>query len=222
MFGYGAIRDIYKTWLAFVLVLCTIPAQAQTITVAALGDSLTAGYGLPTGEGFVPQLQAWLDKRGADARLLNAGVSGDTTRGGLARVDWTLTDDVDAMIVTLGGNDLLRGLDPASSRANLEGILKRADEKGVKVLLVGMKAPGNYGPDFQQAFDQMYPELASQYGALHADNFFAAFEAEENMQTARAKYMQSDGIHPSKAGVARIVETLGPKVERLIEDTRSR
>ena len=201
--------------LAFVL---AAPAVAQEITIAALGDSLTQGYGLVQDDGFVPQLQDWLAARGHQARLINAGVSGDTTAGGLSRIGWTLTPDVDALIVALGGNDLLRGLPPEASRANLEGILIAARDAGVPVLLVGMEAPGNYGPEFKAAFDAIYPDLAAQYGALHAESFLGPLTqaAEADPRAALASYMQSDGIHPNAAGVALIVEALGPLVERLI------
>ena len=201
--------------LAFVL---AAPAVAQEITIAALGDSLTQGYGLVQDDGFVPQLQDWLAARGHQARLINAGVSGDTTAGGLSRIGWTLTPDVDALIVALGGNDLLRGLPPEASRANLEGILQAAATAGVPVLLVGMEAPGNYGPEFKAAFDAIYPDLAAQYGALHAESFLGPLTqaAEADPRAALASYMQSDGIHPNAAGVALIVEALGPVVESLI------
>jgi len=195
------------------------PAAAEELTIAALGDSLTQGYGLGEGEGFVPQLQDWLDGRGHEVTVLNAGVSGDTTAGGLARIGWTLTPEVDAMIVALGGNDLLRAIPPEASRANLDAILRAAERAEVEVLLVGLTAPGNYGPEFQQAFDAMYPELAEEYGALHVENFLGALSeaAEGDRRAAFAAYMQPDGIHPNADGVALIVEALGPEVERLIE-----
>lgn len=212
--GYGAIRRARN--LAVLAVLAATPAAAEEITVAALGDSLTQGYGLVPEQGFVPQLEGWLRDNGADVTVLNAGVSGDTTQGGLSRVDWTLTDDVDAMIVTLGGNDLLRGIDPSVSRANLAGILEAADERGIPVLLVGMTAPGNYGADYKARFDTMYPELAAQFGALHYPDFLAPLTAEEDRQAALARYMQGDGIHPNAEGVARIVEAIGPAVLELV------
>lgn len=195
-----------------------LPAAAQEVTIAALGDSLTQGYGLLQEDGFTAQLQDWLVARGHDVAILNAGVSGDTTAGGLARVGWTLTPDVDAMIVALGGNDLLRAIPPEASRANLEGILQAAEAAGVPVLLVGLTAPGNYGPEYQAAFDAMYPELAGAYGALHVESFLAPLSAaaEADRQGALTAYMQADGIHPNAAGVALIVEALGPEVERLI------
>ncbi|WP_241523956.1 arylesterase [Oceaniglobus indicus] len=196
------------------------PAWAQDVTIAALGDSLTQGYGLPRTEGFVPQLQAWLGDRDAGATLINAGVSGDTTAGGLSRVDWTLTPDVDGMIVALGGNDLLRGLDPAESRANLDGILAAAGERDVPVLLVGMRAPGNFGADYKAAFDAIYPELAAEHGTLLADNFLGALEAMPDRQAAMSRYIQGDGVHPNADGVALIVADLGPKVLDLIARVR--
>ena len=193
------------------------PVSAQQVTIAALGDSLTQGYGLLPEDGFVAQLEEWLAARGHDVALINAGVSGDTTAGGLARVAWTLTPDVDAMIVALGGNDLLRGIPPEASRANLQGILEAAEQAGVEVLLVGLRAPGNYGPDYQQAFDAMFPDLAERYDVLHVESFLAPLaDAAADTAAALAAYMQADGIHPNAAGVAVIVEALGPEVERLI------
>lgn len=188
---------------------------AEEVVIAALGDSLTQGYGLVTEDGFVPQLQTWLQAQGADVRLINAGVSGDTTAGGLSRAAWTMTPDVDAMIVALGGNDLLRGIDPSVSRANLDGILQAAAEADVAVLLVGMQAPGNYGPEYKAAFDTIYPDLAETYETLLAPSFFAGISAENDLAQARA-YMQADGIHPNAEGVIKIVAELGPDVLDLI------
>jgi acyl-CoA thioesterase-1 len=203
---------------AFGLAALTGVAVADDVTIAALGDSLTAGYGLPDGQGFVPQLQGWLRANGQDVTIINAGVSGDTTAGGLARVDWTLTSDVDAMIVALGGNDLLRGIDPAVSRANLAAILDAAAARDLPVLLVGLAAPGNYGPDYQAAFDAMYPDLAAEYGTLHVDSFLGAIgAATQDDPTAMSRLMQADGIHPSAQGVGLIVGALGPAVAALID-----
>jgi acyl-CoA thioesterase-1 len=188
------------------------------VTIVALGDSLTQGYGLPQAEGLVPQLQDWLRAQGLDATVINAGVSGDTTAGGLARVDWTLTPEVDAMIVALGGNDFLRGIDPRVSRENLRGILSAAAAKGVKVLLVGLQASGNYGPEYKAAFDAMYPELAAEFAIPLLPSIFAGIEeaAGGDLAAARAAFMQADGIHPNAEGVARIVSVLGPAVMDLV------
>ena len=187
---------------------------AAEIRVVALGDSLTHGYGLPPEDGFAPRLEAWLRANGApDAAVVNAGVSGDTTAGGLARFDWSVGEDADALIVELGGNDLLRAIDPASSRANLDAILTRAGERGLPVLLTGLKAPTNYGPDYKTAFDAMYPELAEAHGALY-DPFFL-----EGL-VSRPELFQPDGIHPNAEGVEALVERFGPRVLELIELAR--
>lgn len=213
---YGAGRAARN--LALILALAAGPALADGATVAgarivALGDSLTHGYGLPPADGFAPQLEAWLRANGApDATVINAGVSGDTTAGGLARLEWSLSDGADALIVELGGNDLLRGIDPATSRANLDAILTEARARRLPVLLSGMRAPGNYGPDYKQAFDAMYPELAAKHGAL-LDPFFLAGVTENR------SLWQDDGLHPNAAGVRVIVERIGPLVLKMIDRT---
>lgn len=203
--------------LALMIVLSTSPVQAQTMTLAALGDSLTQGYGLPPEDGFVPQLQAWLTGQGADVSVLNAGVSGDTTAGGLARVGWTLTPDVDAMIVALGGNDFLRGIDPENSKSNLRGILEAAQQAGVEVLLVGITSSNNYGPDYKAAFDGMYQDLATEFGVALYPNFFSGLLDLGEEREALMRFMQGDGIHPNAEGVSLIVEALGPDVLALLD-----
>ena len=190
----------------------------ESITIAALGDSLVQGYGLHQEEGFVPRLEAWLHEAGHEVRVSNAGVSGDTTAGGLARMDWTLADDPDAMIVALGGNDLLRGIDPAESRANLDEILQSAQSAGVPVLLVGMPAPGNYGPEYESDFAAMYPELAEEYDVAYHENFLEPITARIEAGEPIDDLMQEDRIHPNADGVARIVHALGPSVVTLLED----
>ncbi len=202
------------------MILLTAPASAQEVTIAALGDSLTAGFGLSQEQGLVPQLQAWLSERGQDVRVVNAGVSGDTTAGGLARVDWTLTPDVDAMIVALGGNDFLRGIDPSVSRANLAGILEAAGD--LPVLLVGIVSSNQYGPEYRDAFNAMYPDLAAQYGTLLDRDFFDGFRAPVDAGGSVVDFMQRDGVHPNAAGVELIVEALGPQVITLIEQVPAR
>jgi acyl-CoA thioesterase-1 len=194
-------------------------AWADEITIAALGDSLTQGYGLQQQDGFVPQLERWLAAQGAEVRLINAGVSGDTTAGGLSRVAWTLTPEVDAMILALGGNDVLRGIAPAVARANLDGILQAAQAAEVEVLLIGIEAPGNYGLDYKAEFEAMYPELARAYGTGLVASFFAGLSGESPADLA--PYLQPDNIHPNAEGVARIVEAIGPAVLELIDAARS-
>ena len=190
----------------------------ESITIAALGDSLVQGFGLHQEEGFVPRLEAWLHDAGHDVEVSNAGVSGDTTAGGLARMGWTLADDPDAMIVALGGNDLLRGIDPAESRANLEEILRTAASAGVPVLLVGMPAPGNYGPEYEADFAAMYPELAEEYDVTCHENFLEPITARIEAGEPIDDLMQDDRIHPNADGVALVVEAIGPSVAALLED----
>jgi len=174
----------------------SIAAQAETITVAALGDSLTQGYGLVQEDGFTAQLQDWLRAQGADVDVINAGVSGDTTAGGLSRVAWTLTPDVD----------------------NLDGILAAGQGAGVDMLLVGMEAPLNYGADYKADFDLMYPELATAYDIQLYPTFFDGLIQGDDISGARATFMQADGIHPNRDGVARIVAAMGPVVLAVIGD----
>lgn len=212
---YGGRRARGKAGVAILAGLFALPLQAET-TILALGDSLTQGYGLPQDDGFVPQLQGWLRDHGHEVTVINGGVSGDTSRGGASRVDWSLTDDVDAMIVTLGGNDVLRGLDPAETRKNLDGILAAGQAKGVEMLVIGMRAAGNYGTDYKTAFDANYPELAEAYGTLYAPSFFDGLLEGGEDPSAAMGFMQADGIHPNAEGVAKIVAQLGPKVEELI------
>jgi acyl-CoA thioesterase-1 len=196
--------------------LFAAPVEAADVHILALGDSLTQGYGLIEQDGFVPQLRDWLSQRGHDVRVVNGGVSGDTTAGGLARVAWSLTPEIDAMIVALGGNDLLRGIAPETVRANLDGILQVAAAQDLQVLLIGMQAPGNYGAEYKSAFDAIYPDLASQYGALHLNSFFAGLTEIGTDPATLSAFMQPDGIHPNADGVEKIVGHIGPKVEELI------
>lgn len=205
-----------KMLMSLVLIWCGFGVTAEPITIAALGDSLTQGYGLQRQDGFVPQLQKWLTDQGADVVLINAGVSGDTTTGGAARVDWTLTPDVDAMIVALGGNDLLRGIDPGLSRANIDTILAAGQKAGVAMLLVGIPAPPNYGPEFKTAFDSIFPELAEQYDVLLFPNFMSGI-GDGTDPAKMLEFLQNDGLHPNPEGVALIVAAMGPSVLELTE-----
>lgn len=197
-------------------VFAALPAAAET-RIAALGDSLTQGFGLPEEEGFVPQLEAWLHDNGAGyVTVINAGVSGDTTAGGRARVDWVLADEPDAVIVALGGNDLLRGLDPAQARANVDAILSAIAARDLPVLLAGLPAPGNYGEDYREAFDEIWPNLAARYDAILYPNFLAGIA--DRLDEARVRgLMQEDGIHPNAAGVEAMVEHIGPLVLELVD-----
>ena len=194
------------------------PARAEEQVLLALGDSLTQGYGLEQGDGLVPQLEGWLRDHGHEVRVINGGVSGDTSAGGLSRVAWSLTPEVDAVMVALGGNDLLRGIDPADTRANLDGILEQVQGRGLPVLLVGMQAPGNFGAEYKARFDAIYPELAEARGALLLPSLMAPVLGDPAAPdlAGAAKWLQADGIHPNAEGVTRIVAALGPEVEALL------
>lgn len=190
-------------------------ARAAETDVLMLGDSLVQGYGLPQGDELPAQLDAALDEAGhPDANVINAGVSGDTTAGGVARVDWLLADDPDAVIVVLGGNDGLRGIDPAETRRNLDKLLGKLAEAGLPVLLTGMVAPPNLGRDYAEAFNPIYPDLAEKH-----DTLLYPFILEDVATVADLN--QSDGIHPNGEGVAVIVRNMLPYVEKLLERARS-
>ncbi|WP_081847209.1 arylesterase [Thioclava indica] len=196
--------------------LLALPVAAQT-KILALGDSLTQGYGLDNpADGLVPQLQDWLQAHGADVTVVNGGVSGDTTAGGRSRLDWLLTPDIKAVIVALGGNDLLRGLPPSEARRNLDAILADLQDKDLPALLAGLPAPGNYGADYQSEFDAIYPDLAKKYDAVLVPNLLAPIMATSLEERAKQDLMQADNIHPSPAGVKKVVAVLGPKVLELL------
>lgn len=199
------------------LLVLASPGLAEPVVVTALGDSLTQGYGLPPEDGFVPVLEDWLQARGHDVQVINAGVSGDTTAGGAARIDWTLAEAPDALIVALGGNDLLRGIDPAASRANLDAILSATDKAGVPVLLAGLPAPGNYGPDFKRDFEAMYVDLAARWDAILYPDFLGPIGDKASQGMSLADLMQDDRIHPNAEGVRQIVTAIGPRVELLLQ-----
>jgi acyl-CoA thioesterase-1 len=185
-------------------------AHAQApVKVVALGDSLTAGYGLPDKDGFVPQLQAALTGKGIAAVIQNAGVSGDTASDGLARIDWSVPPGTDAVILELGANDMLRGIKPEVTRQALDTILSGLTERHIAVLLCGMRAAPNLGPEYGQAFERIYPDLAAKYGVLLYPFFLDGVAADLSMT-------QHDGLHPTATGVGVIVQRILPKVQELI------
>ncbi|WP_420343289.1 arylesterase [Paenirhodobacter sp.] len=219
--GYGLCSRADNRLAAIISALfLAAAAQAEPVTVLALGDSLTQGYGLPQGAGLVPQLQGWLDAQGVAAKVLNAGVSGDTTAGGKARLGWSLTPDVGAVIIELGGNDLLRGLPPEQAKANLDAMLAEVTGRGLPVLLVGLAAPGNYGAAYQQGFDAIWPELSEKYNTLLLPDLLAPIARLTPEERAAQGLMQGDNIHPSAKGVGLVVQELGPKVMELVDETQ--
>ncbi|WP_020677474.1 arylesterase [Geopsychrobacter electrodiphilus] len=194
-------------WLGLALLLFVHMGWASglPLRITVLGDSLTAGYGLAAREAFPAQLERALQKAGYRVLVQNAGVSGDTSAGGLARLDWSLAARPDLMIVELGANDALRGLDPELTHKNLDAILTRLKAAGVPALLTGMKAPRNLGPDYYTKFDRLYPELAER----HAVPFYPFFL--EGV-AGRAELNQADGLHPNTKGVALIVGKMLPLI----------
>jgi acyl-CoA thioesterase-1 len=189
-----------------------IPAAraAEPIRILAFGDSLTAGLGLTEAEAMPTQLGEALDKMGRPALVINGGVSGDTTAGGVSRIDWALADKPQIMILALGANDMLRALDPASTRANLETIIDKAQAAGVEVVLAGMLAPPNLGNDYKTAFDALYPDLAEAHHLL-----FMPFLLQD--VALNSGLNQADGMHPNGKGVAVMVEHLLPLVTEAMD-----
>ena len=188
--------------------LCAVPAQARAIKILALGTSLTEGYGLPPGTELTALLEAKLKAAHVDATVINAGVSGDTSAGGLARLDWSLADNPDAAIVEFGGNDALRGLAPAETEKNLAAILDKLRSRRIPALLLGMRAPRNLGPEYAAEFDALYPRLAKKYGTL----FYPFVLDGVAMQ---ASFNQADGIHPNPTGEKIVATRIFPDVLRL-------
>jgi acyl-CoA thioesterase I len=184
-------------------------AAAATPVIVAFGDSLTAGLGLPEKDSFPAQLERALKARGQQVKVVNAGVSGDTAAAGLARLDWAMPDDASAVIVELGANDALQGLDPAATKATLEKIITELKARGLPVLLAGMEAPRNMGKDYVDQFRALYADLAQRYDLILYPFFLDGVALDDN-------YTLGDGLHPNAEGVARIVDGILPKVEELL------
>jgi acyl-CoA thioesterase-1 len=210
------------TSLRFKRILCGIflallfsagAEAAQPVKILAFGTSLTQGLNLPPGTEFTAVMQERLKKAGIDATLVNAGVSGDTSSDGLSRLDWSLADHPDAVIVEMGSNDALRGVDPALTEKNLAAILGKLKAVHMPVLLLGMKAPRNLGPEYAKAFDPIYPKLAKEYGVL-------LYPFVLDGVVLNPKLNQADGMHPNPAGVKVIVERMLPYVEKLAAEAK--
>ena len=200
----------------YTLALAASPAgaDARPLTLVALGDSLTAGYGVAPGLAFPDQLQKALRAKGYDVKVINAGVSGETSGDGLARFDWSVPPDADGLIVELGANDMLRGLPVENARRSLGAILQKAQAAHIPTLLTGMKAAPNLGPEYRGAFDQLYPDLAAQYGVALYPFFLDGVAADPKLN-------QPDGLHPTPDGVKVIVERMLPAVEALLGKAKS-
>jgi acyl-CoA thioesterase-1 len=197
---------LVAAWLAFAGV--AVAAEAP-VRIVAFGDSLTAGFGLAAQDAFPAQLERALAAAGVPAKVANAGVSGDTASGGLERLDWSVPEGTEAVIVELGANDALRGVDPAVTRKALDQILARLAARKLPVLLAGMRAPPNMGEDYARRFDAIYPALAEKYGTLLYPFFLDGVAAQASLN-------QRDGLHPTAAGVAAIVRAILPQVRELV------
>lgn len=185
-------------------------AKAETLRLLAFGDSLVAGYGLAERESFTVQLEAALLSNGVDIQVINGGVSGDTSAGGLARLDWALGDRPDLVLLELGANDGLRGIDPAATKENLADILRELQAREIPILLAGMYAPPNLGEDYGERFDAIYPALADEFDIPLYPFFLEGVATDPELN-------QQDGMHPNAQGVARIVEQIVPYIIDLIE-----
>lgn len=205
---YGTRRWLANAAAALVM-LTAWPAQARTLRILVLGDSLAAGYGLAQADGFQAVMTAALRARGHDVQLLDAAVSGDTTAGGRARLDWALADGADAALVELGGNDGLRGLNPAGTEANLAAILDALAARRIPVLLSGMLSPPNLGPQYGDAFTAAFTRLGARPGVLYDPFFLEGVAADPSLN-------QPDRIHPNPEGVRRVVARLLPLMEQLL------
>ncbi|MCV3211766.1 arylesterase [Mesorhizobium sp. YC-39] len=198
---------------AFLLFLALCGAissvRAEPLEIVGFGDSLTAGFGLGPGEGFTDKLQAALRGRGHDVTVANAGVSGDTSSGGLSRLDWSVPDGTKLVILELGANDMLRGVSPAITQKNLDDMLAKLKQRKIAVLLAGMRAAPNLGADYQNSFDAIFPKLAEKYGVPLYPFFLDGVAGEPAFQL-------DDGLHPNAKGVDRMVERILPTVEKAI------
>jgi acyl-CoA thioesterase-1 len=190
-------------------------ASQNPVKIVALGDSLTAGFLLRPSDAFPAQLAAALKKKGIAVEIINAGVSGDTAKAGLERLDWAVPDGTEAVIVELGANDALRGIDPAETRKALDAIMSRLKARGIEILLAGMEAPRNLGPEYTKAFNSIYPDLAQKHGALLYPFFLKGVALDPKLNLA-------DGLHPNAEGVGRIVEAIVPDVTELVARAKKR
>ena len=211
--SYGYFRRLVQAAIFAAALASASHAAARTLRLVVLGDSLTAGYGLPAGKAFPDRLEAALRAKGFDVKVINAGVSGDTAADGLARFDWAVPKDADALIVELGANDMLRGLKPETTKATLAAILDKAKAAHLPTLLAGMRAAPNLGPEYDGAFDAIYPALAKAYGVSLYPFFLDGVAGDPKLN-------QPDGLHPNAKGVEVIVQRILPAVEALLRQAR--
>ena len=218
-YGRNSARVQRFAWALLALLYVLVPASIANaadgpIKIVVLGDSLSAGLGLPVEDAFPARLEGALNRKGLAVTIANAGVSGDTASGGLGRLDWSVPAGTDAVIVELGANDALRGLDPNLTKAALDAILRKLADRHIAVLLAGMRAPRNMGPDYARDFDAIYPALASTHPVVFYPFFLDGVAADPKLN-------QGDGMHPNAAGVDAIVARILPRVEELVTRARA-
>lgn len=189
--------------------MLSVSAQARTINLVGFGDSLMAGYQLPPGDGFPEKLQAALKAKGLDVSVANAGVSGDTTTGGLSRIDWSVPDGTDGVILELGANDALRGIAPEQSEKNLDQMITRLKERGIAIFLAGMMAPPNMGGDYAARFNPIYEKLAKKHGLTLYPFFLDGVVLDASLKL-------EDGMHPNSKGVDTMVQKMEPAITQFI------
>jgi acyl-CoA thioesterase-1 len=219
--SYGSLRALVQTLTLLAVVLGAAAAEpvrvaaGDPVRVVAFGDSLMSGHGLPAHAAFPARLEDALRKKGIAAEVANAGVSGDTVAAGLARLDWSVPEGSEAVILALGANDMLRGIDPEATRRSLAEMLRRLSQRGIPVLVAGMRAAPNLGADYGRRFEAIYPELAAEHGAIYYPFLLDGVAAERTLN-------QRDGIHPTAGGIEVMVERMLPKVEELVARARAR
>jgi acyl-CoA thioesterase-1 len=204
-------RHLVATALALIgmLLAAAAPARAEPLQIVAFGDSLMAGYGLSPGESFPERLETAMRARGHDVVIANAGVSGDTTSGGLARLDWSVPDGTNLVILELGANDMLRGVPTDITRKNLAEMIARLQSRGIGIILAGMRAAPNLGAEYQALFDAIFPDLAAEYGLPLYPFFLEGVAAQE-------QYLLGDGMHPNAAGIDVMVANFLPAIEAML------
>lgn len=217
-FRYGKVSDKVNALILFTVLTFTFTAQSLAtgqVRILALGDSLSAGYGLMQADAFPNQLQHELKGNGIDAVVINGGVSGDTSAGGLSRLDWALSERVDAVIIELGANDGLRGLDPSQTFKNLDAILNKLKQRGLAILLTGMRAPPNLGEHYGREFAAIYPPLAKKYGVPFYPFFLEGVATIGDLN-------QKDTIHPNALGVRVITKNILPYVKEMLQGIKNK
>ena len=223
---YGFIPLRYNKLIGMILALFYVTAgvsssqQSHSLTILIMGDSLVQGFGLAQNDGLVNQLESALLEKGINVDLINGGVSGDTTAGGLARLEWSLTDDIDGVVVSLGANDMLRGFSPKHTKDNLSQIIQKLKDRDLPVLLVGIRSIENYGKEYKRKFESIYTELTKEFGLILYPDLLSPILNQDDVYLE--KYYQPDKLHPNADGVLLIVDGLIPFLIELIATTKSK